>query len=508
MKIKSTIFSFCLALVTNMALAQETTPMQLPPLLQDSVSFYVKDKLVTIHRGGDASKDQIQTKYLSEIPEQSKGNFADAMDITVNALVVLNRNNSEAIRYQSMAKMIRVSTANPDIRFHEEHRDVIDIWTLVYGRDLDGFQAHWEENFPLVQSLSEGYNYDTIPIIVNGTTIYIVSNDVANLEQVAISTALTEMVQLAKEIIITAETGNAEIDRLLKTGAIDEAEAADMREGLNNDLADMIVALENMADQNEGIELGEDLSTWADAWKNEDSETWDDDDFDFDDIWSDFKIRKNFKKVTPKRTTWETDLFFGLNTFLDENNAQLDGEQELNLWGSNQVYFGFNGLTALGSISSPFKIRYGIGYYWHRFSFNRNTILVQNENEVTFGENDQLNQLDRSYFRTRYLHIPVMLQFDRRNSSLESSNWVFGLGGYASVRTWSKMQYQGQDPIGNRVTVENRGNYFVNDLRYGLQAQIGYDDFRLGVEYDLNPVFRNGRGPDLTRVAIVLGWSM
>jgi hypothetical protein len=48
----------------------------------------------------------------------------------------------------------------------------------------------------------------------------------------------------------------------------------------------------------------------------------------------------------------------------------------------------------------------------------------------------------------------------------------------------------------------------VNDLRYGLQAQIGYDDFRLGVEYDLNPVFRNGRGPDLTRVAIVLGWLM
>jgi hypothetical protein len=73
-----------------------------------------------------------------------------------------------------------------------------------------------------------------------------------------------------------------------------------------------------------------------------------------------------------------------------------------------------------------------------------------------------------------------------------------GVGGYVGYRlnSHSKVKYSG----GGKDKEFN--NFYLNDFRYGLTAQLGINNFPdLFFNYDFNDLFQNGRGPKVNAVS-------
>ena len=79
---------------------------------------------------------------------------------------------------------------------------------------------------------------------------------------------------------------------------------------------------------------------------------------------------------------------------------------------------------------------------------------------------------------------------DRRGSR-------FGIGFYASVKLSLKAKYKYKNEQGNQKD-KDKGGFIVNNFKWGLRAQLGINWFDLFFNYDMSPIFENGRGSSLT----------
>ena len=87
------------------------------------------------------------------------------------------------------------------------------------------------------------------------------------------------------------------------------------------------------------------------------------------------------------------------------------------------------------------------------------------------------------------MNLPVMLQLDFSREGTDKGLTI-GAGGYGGVRLYTLRELRYED-LNNESNWEyNYNNYFMNNWRYGLMAQLGYGSFKLTAQYDMNPLFR------------------
>ena len=192
------------------------------------------------------------------------------------------------------------------------------------------------------------------------------------------------------------------------------------------------------------------------------------------------------------------NVYFGFNAFTNTNsiiggyNAK---DFELSPFGSR--YFGF-GWTRSGTISkgtnTAFKISYGLEVSWYNFMFENNNFLVKNTNEIGFAnyQNAQGNVADlcRNKLTVASFNIPVMPYIAFKKSSIVT---YIAAGGYIGYRIDS---YTKNIKVDSGEKTWNHSSFFLNNLRYGLAFELGLKNFPdLFVNYDLNNMFQDGRGP-------------
>jgi Outer membrane protein beta-barrel domain len=192
------------------------------------------------------------------------------------------------------------------------------------------------------------------------------------------------------------------------------------------------------------------------------------------------------------------NIYFGFNAFT--NTSSITGgynpkDFELSPFGSR--YFGF-GWTRSGTISkgknAAFKISYGLEVSWYNFMFENNNYLVKNTNEIGFKNyadaQGNVIPLCRNKLTVANLNIPVMpyVAF-KKNSTIT----YIAAGGYVGYRLDSYTKTKEEDS-GKKEW--NHSSFFLNNLRYGLAFELGLKNFPdLFVNYDLNNMFQDGRGP-------------
>jgi hypothetical protein len=192
------------------------------------------------------------------------------------------------------------------------------------------------------------------------------------------------------------------------------------------------------------------------------------------------------------------NIYFGFNAFTNINSigGGYDPKNfELSPFGSR--YFGF-GWTRSGTISkgknAAFKISYGLEVSWYNFMFENNTYLIKNPNEIAFRNyadaQGNVIPLCRNKLTVANINIPVMPYVAFKKSSTIT---YIAAGGYVGYRLDSYTKTKEEDS-GKKEW--NHSSFFLNNLRYGLAFELGLKNFPdLFVNYDLNNMFQDGRGP-------------
>lgn len=206
--------------------------------------------------------------------------------------------------------------------------------------------------------------------------------------------------------------------------------------------------------------------------------------------------KKDKKKRFRTRQEFVFDL--GLNNYLSDGQFpdQTNEQFTIKPWGSWYVSIGNSYLT---KIAGPLYLEWGGDINWYNFKFqDAKTIIVKNPTDITFDVNqDASRDQTKSKLVVSYVNVSFVpiIKFGERNSSFRLGAGVYG--GY-KLGSFAKYVYDVDDQT---IKDKVRENYFVENLRYGIRARVGYRDVDLFANYDLNSLFSEGRGPQLNAVS-------
>lgn len=180
----------------------------------------------------------------------------------------------------------------------------------------------------------------------------------------------------------------------------------------------------------------------------------------------------------------------GLNALVNKAGANAP---ELRPEGSRYVNLGLSYRQRLGGRRSPLYLLGGPEIAFNNYMLEGN-YKWQNTNGITsVALEPTARQYQKTKLATSTLTVPLMLQLRLRDEH-HRNTFRLGAGGFVGYRlaSWTKLKYFEN---GSTYKDKDYGSYNLNDWQYGLQAQIGYGSFNFFVKYNLNELFRDGRGP-------------
>ena len=205
-----------------------------------------------------------------------------------------------------------------------------------------------------------------------------------------------------------------------------------------------------------------------------------------------------------KRTYQSINFDLGMNNYLtgsgfpDEDNALYTVKP----WGS--WYVGINSVQRT-RLANKFFLEWSLGVSWYNFKFeNEKTQISKDDNSVLFSENPLDVNFTKSKLTAAYVQAALVPMVDfganKRKPSVfdgrSSDSFRIGLGPYVGYRidSYTKQVYK-ED--GDKTKPKDHDNFYLNNLRYGLRFQVGFDDVDLFFNYDLNELYTENKGPKL-----------
>ncbi|GAB3687884.1 hypothetical protein GCM10027592_02030 [Spirosoma flavus] len=192
---------------------------------------------------------------------------------------------------------------------------------------------------------------------------------------------------------------------------------------------------------------------------------------------------------------------FGLNSFIQQstNPAFPETDYDLSPLGSRYVALSVGATpTLIPGRYTTLKLYYGVEVAWNNFMFEGNNIAVKGPTTVEFP--DAGRELQKSKLTICTIGLPVVPRLTFYNSSGRKVGH-FGVGGYINYRLDSYRKIKVDDGSTDR----RHFDFYLNNYRYGLMAQIGIRSFDFFVKYDLSPLFQPGKGPDVRALSFGIG---
>ncbi|MEO9964456.1 MAG: hypothetical protein ABJF11_01635 [Reichenbachiella sp.] len=213
------------------------------------------------------------------------------------------------------------------------------------------------------------------------------------------------------------------------------------------------------------------------------------------------------------RGTYGTfELEIGMNNWLENGSFPDNGNAAYAVkpWGS--WYLGVGGVYHT-AIAGPLKLKWGGNMTWYNWKMEDTSVRITKTDAATTFVPDPTIDGKKSKLAATYINAMVvpMLEFNsrRRTSSRNHGfNWTkyrqkgfrIGAGVYAGYRidSWTKIKYSVN---GDNKKDKEKGNYYLNNFRYGIRGQVGFRGMDLFFNYDLNDVFATDRGPELQAIS-------
>ncbi len=216
------------------------------------------------------------------------------------------------------------------------------------------------------------------------------------------------------------------------------------------------------------------------------------------------------KKHKIDRTNGYLAINWGFNQQLRGGQEFIStGPEELDFWRSHEFNLGFGGKTRIGSPYSKFYILYGGQFSWHRFRLLSNNTLQQGMDTVFIAmDPDGTRSIDKSSYHIAYFNVPFMLELDFSKVGKIDESFTMGVGGYAGVRLGAKRKLEYNSPTFDGAEEKVRDEFYTEQFRYGVMAQVGFNSFKITAKYDLNNFFKQDVGPDYQMASITLGFIL
>lgn len=228
--------------------------------------------------------------------------------------------------------------------------------------------------------------------------------------------------------------------------------------------------------------------------------------FGLKDFFEEGKVKKS-KKI--ERTEDYFDIGFAFNQNLEDGQFLIeDIAGQLDFWRSTSFNLGIGAKSRIGNPYSKFYIKYGVDFSWHNFHLDGNEVLSNNGTAAVFDTLGGALGFEENKYHIAYFNVPVMLQLDFSDAGKRDEAFTLGLGAYAGIRLLAKTEVEYNTTQYDEVEMEVKDDFFTNQFRYGVMAQVGFDSFKITASYDLNEFFRSGKGPAYNMVNVGIGWTL
>jgi hypothetical protein len=228
-----------------------------------------------------------------------------------------------------------------------------------------------------------------------------------------------------------------------------------------------------------------------------------DDDFDDDSKWRQSRRGRIGQ-------TWQSyNLDLGTNNYIADKQFPNGNEPyAVRPWGS--WYLAGNSVqrTKLGQ---NFFVEWGLGVSWYSFKFQEdNTLVYEDEFGVQFAQDSRDVDYVKSKLSATFVNVSLVPVVDFGSHSRKPRIWDghgggfrFGVGPYVGYRISSKTKLVFEQD-GDRKKEKDRDNFYLNNLRYGFRVQIGVRSTDLFINYDMNELFAEEKGPRLNAISFGL----
>lgn len=137
------------------------------------------------------------------------------------------------------------------------------------------------------------------------------------------------------------------------------------------------------------------------------------------------------------------------------------------------------------------SISAGAGFGFEKLSFTGGNVLGYDNNDVlTYEPSDEV--IKKSKLATTYIQIPVDIRYYPGGEG-NGTRFFVGVGGYVGylIDAHSKVSFLNT----NTKLRKERGDFNLNEFRYGLTMKLGFDSFHLIGKYDLSEIFKSNNSP-------------
>jgi hypothetical protein len=131
----------------------------------------------------------------------------------------------------------------------------------------------------------------------------------------------------------------------------------------------------------------------------------------------------------------------------------------------------------------------GIGIDFHEYRFRNDITLVSKTTPLQVAESTV--KFEKNKLSAHYLMIPLMLHMET-NPRHPNKSFKLAAGGYAELLLKSYTKQVSEEE--GKIHVKD--NFNLNNLNYGLAANIGFGAIQFYTHYSLTPMFKPDKGPE------------
>lgn len=205
-----------------------------------------------------------------------------------------------------------------------------------------------------------------------------------------------------------------------------------------------------------------------------------------------------------RRTFHSISFDIGTNNFLSDGKFPDSNNDQYTVKPFGSWYVGINSIQRT-RLANKFFLEWGVGVSWYNFKFQDDrTYISKDPAGVTIGMDTRDLDFKKSKLTASYINasfVPVIdFGGNRRKpmilDSYHSNSFRVGIGPYIGYRidSYTKNIYTENN---DKKKDRNHDNFYLNNIRYGTRLQIGFQDFDLFFNYDMNELFSDGKGPKL-----------
>lgn len=188
---------------------------------------------------------------------------------------------------------------------------------------------------------------------------------------------------------------------------------------------------------------------------------------------------------------------FGFNMFLNENYTGYETDfMQNDVLHSNSVYVNFfQQSIGIQRMRNTIGFVTGIGLHLYNYRLDKNTTIKRDANNVIQPVPNNFANIKKSNLAIMELLVPLLAEFQIPVDNYENRIYISaGMYGGVKLTSHTKVKYK----LERNEKLKVVDHFSIRDFNYGLMVRTGYRWVNLFATYDLVPLFRDNRGPELT----------